>query len=179
MNQAPRLTEAEAIAVDASGSAYVTGIAFSDGTFPVTSTTICNPAVSQFACDYAFVTKFDPTGSTLAYSTFLGPNNNAIPRAIALDSNDDAYVLSSTSSNSFGIVNGIETYSNGSDLLLVEIDPLASTQLFATYLGGKCGRVCRWHRSRFQRQHLYCRLNGLDRPSDDPRIIPKCAGRRD
>ncbi|MGC2549846.1 MAG: choice-of-anchor D domain-containing protein [Candidatus Sulfotelmatobacter sp.] len=130
------LTETEAIAVDASGSAYVTGVAFSDGTFPVTSTTICNPAVSQFACDYAFVTKFDPTGSTLAYSTFLGPNNNAIPRAIALDSNDDAYVLSSTSSNSFGIVNGIETYSNDSDLLLVEIDPLASTQLFATYLGG-------------------------------------------
>ena len=129
------LTEADAIAVDTSGSAYVTGIAFSDGTFPVTSTTICNPAVSQFACDYAFVTKFDPTGSTLAYSTFLGPNNNATPRAIALDSNDDAYVLSSTSSNSFGIVNGIEPYSNGSDLLLVEIDPLATTQLFATYLG--------------------------------------------
>jgi hypothetical protein len=129
------LTEADAIAVDGSGSAYVTGIAFSDGTFPVTSTTICNPAVSQFACDYAFVTKFDPTGSTLVYSTFLGPNNNATPRAIALDSNDDAYVLSSTSSTSFGIVDGIESYSNGSDLLLVEIDPLASTQLFATYLG--------------------------------------------
>ena len=129
------LTEVDALAVDGSGSAYVTGIAFSDGTFPVTSTTICNPAVSQFACDYAFVTKFDPTGSTLAYSTFLGPNNNATPRAIALDSNDDAYVLSSTSSNSFGIVNGVEAYSSGSDLLLVEIDPLASTQLFATYLG--------------------------------------------
>jgi Beta-propeller repeat/Abnormal spindle-like microcephaly-assoc'd, ASPM-SPD-2-Hydin len=129
------LTEVDAIAVDGSGSAYVTGIAFSDGTFPVTSTTICNPAVSQFACDYAFVTKFDPTGSTLAYSTFLGPNNNATPRAIALDSNENAYVLSSTSSTSFGIVNGIEPYSNGSDLLLVEIDPLASTQLFATYLG--------------------------------------------
>ncbi|MGB0014778.1 MAG: choice-of-anchor D domain-containing protein [Candidatus Sulfotelmatobacter sp.] len=129
------LTEADAIAVDDSGSAYVAGIAFSDGTFPVTSTTICNPTVSQFACDYAFVTKFDPTGSTLAYSTFLGPNNNAIPRAIALDSNNDAYVLSSTSSSSFGIVNGIEPYSNGSDLLLIEIDPLASTQLFATYLG--------------------------------------------
>ena len=129
------LTEADAIAVDASGSAYVTGIAFSDGTFPVTSTTICNPTISQFACDYAFVTKFNPTGSNLVYSTFLGPNNNATPRAIALDSNNDAYVLSSTSSSSFGIVDGIEPYSNGGDLLLVEIDPLASTQLFATYLG--------------------------------------------
>jgi Beta-propeller repeat/Abnormal spindle-like microcephaly-assoc'd, ASPM-SPD-2-Hydin len=130
------LTEANAIAVDGSGSAYVTGIAFSDGTFPVTSTSICDPATEGFACDYAFVTKFDPTGSTLAYSTFLGPNNTAIPQAIVLDASNDAYVVASTSSSSFGIVNGIEPHSAGSDLLLVEIDPVASTQLFATYLGG-------------------------------------------
>lgn len=130
------LTEADAIAVDSSGSAYITGIAFSDGTFPVTSTSICDPTVSGFACDYAFVTKFDPTGSTLAYSTFLGLNNNAIPRALTLDAKNDAYVLASTSSNSFAIVNGIEPYSGGNDLLLVEIDPAASTQIVATYLGG-------------------------------------------
>jgi hypothetical protein len=130
------LTEADAIAVDSSGFAYITGIAFSDGTFPVTSTAICDPSVSGFACDYAFVAKFDPTGSTLVYSTFLGPNNNAIPRALALDASNDAYVLASTSSSSFGIVNGIESYSGGNDLLLVEIDPAASAQVIATYLGG-------------------------------------------
>jgi hypothetical protein len=33
-------------------------------------------------------------------------------------------------------VNGIESFSGGNDLLLVELDPAASTQLFATYLGG-------------------------------------------
>jgi hypothetical protein len=135
------LTQADAIAVDSSGSAYVTGIAFSDGTFPVTSTSICDPAIYAFACDYAFVTKFDPTGSTLAYSTFLGPNNTANPRAIALDADNDAYVVASTSSNSFEVVNGIEPYSNGSDLLLVEVDPVASTQLFATYLGGSANET--------------------------------------
>ena len=129
------LTNVNAIAVDGSGSAYVTGTAFSDGTFPITSTTICDPGVSGSACSYAFVTKFDSTASTLLYSTFLGPNNNANPQAIALDANNDAYVLASTSSNTFGIVNGIEGYSNGDDLLLVEIDPATSTELFATYLG--------------------------------------------
>ncbi len=129
------LTSMNAIAVDASGSAYVTGTAFSDGTFPVTSTSICDPGSAGFACDFAFVTKFDPTGSTLLYSTFLGANNNANPQAIALDANNDAYVLASTSSSSFSTVNGIEPYSSGNDLLLVEIDPAASTELFATYLG--------------------------------------------
>jgi len=128
-------TNLNAIAVDGSGSAYVTGVALSDGTFPVTSTSICDPGVYGFGCDFAFVTKFDAAGAVLAYSTFLGPNNGAKPQAIALDANNDAYVLSSTTSNSFTTFNGIEPYTNESDLLLVEIDPLAGTQLFATYLG--------------------------------------------
>ena len=130
------LTNITAIAVDGLGSAYVTGVAISDGTFPITSTSICDPGVYGWGCSYAFVTKFDGSAATLVYSTFLGPNNYASPQAIALDKNDDAYVVASTSSSSFGLVNGIEAYTNGSDLLLVKIDPLASTQLFATYLGG-------------------------------------------
>jgi len=125
-----------AIAVDASGSAYVTGDAPSDGTFPITSTSICDPSVSIGSCSYAFVTKLDPTGSILLYSTFLGLDNLAFPQAIALDKNTDAYVLALTSSTTFAIPNGIENYANGVDLLAVEIDPVASTELFATYLGG-------------------------------------------
>ncbi|MGC2477449.1 MAG: choice-of-anchor D domain-containing protein [Candidatus Sulfotelmatobacter sp.] len=125
-----------AIAVDGSGSAYVTGEAPSDGTFPITSTTICDPSIYFGACGYAFITKFDPTGSTLQYSTFLGPYNGAFPHAIAVDQNNDAYVLSLTSSPSFTTQNGIEGYTNPDDLLIAEIDPAASTELFATYLGG-------------------------------------------
>jgi hypothetical protein len=130
------VTDINAIAVDSSGSAYVTGNAISDGTFPITSTSICDPAIYGWGCSYGFVTKFDPTASSLLYSTFLGPNNYANAAAIVLDATNDAYVLASTSSSSFGIVNGIEPYTLGSDLLLVEIDPTASSQLFATYLGG-------------------------------------------
>jgi len=129
-------TAVSAIAVDSLGSAYITGLAFSDGTFPLTSTTICDPSVYGEACSYAFVTKFDSAGATLLYSTFLGPNNYASPAAIALDANNDAYVLATSSSNTFGLVNGIEAYSNGNDALIAEIDPTAASQLFATYLGG-------------------------------------------
>jgi len=130
------LTNNTAIAVDGSGSAYVTGVAFSDGTFPITSTSICDPGVYGSGCGYAFVTKFDTGGATLLYSTFLGPNNNASPWAIVLDGHNNAYVLASTGSGAFGAVNGIENYGGGNDALLVEIDAAASTQLFATYLGG-------------------------------------------
>jgi hypothetical protein len=129
------LTVPNAIAVDGSGSAYITGEAYSDGTFPITTTAICDPGVQGWACGYGFVTKFDATASTLLYSTFLGPNNYAGPVAIVVDPNGDAYIAASTSSNSFNIVNGIESYTSGSDVLLVEIDASASTQVFATYLG--------------------------------------------
>lgn len=125
-----------AIAVDQSGSAYITGSAYSDPTFPLTSTSICDPANYGLACSYAFATKFNPAASALTYSTFLGPYNYATPQAIALDANEDAYVLASSSSSSFTEVNGIEAYAGQDDVLLVEINPGGTAQTFATYIGG-------------------------------------------
>ena len=130
------LTHISALAVDASGSAYVTGLALSDGTFPITSTSICNPSVSAGACSYGFVTKFNTSGSALLYSTFLGPDNFATPIAISLDANDDAYVAAVSSSAPFNTVNAIEQYTSGNDILLAEVDPTASSELWATYFGG-------------------------------------------
>ena len=125
-----------AIAVDGTGSAYISGSAVSDGTFPVTTTSICDPGTSGAACGQAYVTKFDSAGATLLYSTFLGPDNYATPQAITLDSLNDAYIVAQTDSGTFQTSNAIESYSDQHDLIVVEIDPLASTQLFASYLGG-------------------------------------------
>ena len=124
-----------AIAVDSTGAAYVTGSVISDGTFPVTSTSICDPSVYGFDCSYTFLTKFDPAGSTLLYSSFLGPYNYAVPQSLALDSKGNAYVLATTTSSSFQTSNAIESYSSQSDLLLLELDAGATTQLWSTYLG--------------------------------------------
>ena len=66
-------TNLNAIAVDGSGSAYVTGVAFSDGTFPITSTSICDPSVYGFGCGSGFVTKFDATGANLVVLNVPGP----------------------------------------------------------------------------------------------------------
>ena len=78
---------ADDIAVDSTGHAYVTGRTASNG-FP---TTVGVFDTTRDAVD-AFVTKFNPAGSALIYSTFLGGSGEDIGEGIALDSSDNAYV---------------------------------------------------------------------------------------
>jgi hypothetical protein len=129
-------SSAAGIAVDSTGSAYITGTAYSDGSFPVTTPNLCDPGTYGWSCSYGFVTKFNPTGTGLAYSTFLPVNNSATPQSIALDSLENAYVLSSVYGSGMTTVNPIEGFTNQSDMLITEIDPTGSIQLFGTYLGG-------------------------------------------
>jgi hypothetical protein len=98
--------DAYAVAVDAKGSAYVTGNAYddfpnrSDG-FPTT------PGALQTIPGYSFVTKMTPDGAALAYSTRLGasltnllgpfaPEELEGPRGIAVDTQGSVYLTGFT-----------------------------------------------------------------------------------
>jgi hypothetical protein len=79
--------QGHAIAVDSAGSAYVTGQAYSSN-FPVTSGAFqpnCNAGYNCEGGD-AFVTKFNPAGSALVYSCYLGAGGNDRGDAIVVDS---------------------------------------------------------------------------------------------
>ena len=129
------------IAVDALGSAYVVGTTYSySGVVPVTSPNLCDPA--NFGCSSGFITKFDPTGTTVAYSTFLAVNADANPQSLLVDANGDAYVLSESGGGAQDfLVNPIEHFNNQADLVVQEIDPTGGTQLFSTFLGGNGSEV--------------------------------------
>jgi hypothetical protein len=129
-------TSVTAIAVDGNGSAYITGTGYADGNFPETSPNLCDQTVIGWACGYGYVTKLDPTGSTLVYSTFLPPNNYGSPQAITLDSQNDAYVAGYSNNNTMTLMNPIEAYTNQQDIVLTEIDPTGSIELFGTFIGG-------------------------------------------
>jgi Beta-propeller repeat len=92
-----------AIAVDSSGDAYVTGYTSSTD-FPITSTSALQNA-NNFGY-VAFVTKLNSAGSGLLYSTYLGGDGydetawGGGGMGIAVDASDDAYVTGYTTSNS-------------------------------------------------------------------------------
>jgi len=90
-----------AIATDALGSAYITGITSSTN-FPVTAGAYLTQIVNSCCYNQAFVTKLTPAGDALVFSTYLGATNgNTTGYAIKTDASNMVYVTGTTSSPSF------------------------------------------------------------------------------
>jgi hypothetical protein len=89
------------IAVDSFGNAYVVGWT-SSADFPVV-----NAMDSTLDTEDVFVTKLNPIGSTMIYSTYIGGTSGDYGYAIALDTAGNAYVTGVTGSSDFPTINGL------------------------------------------------------------------------
>ena len=125
-----------AIAVDAAGDAYVTGPTESTD-FPVTKGALqtTSPAGSTVS---AFVSKLNPTGSALLYSTYLGGNIGTQSSGIALDGLGDAFITGTTSSSNFPVTPGAfqTTIKAGNSAFVTKLNSTGTSLLYSTYLGG-------------------------------------------
>lgn len=92
-----------AVTTDTSGNIYITGNT-SYTSFPVLNAV--DP--SMIGSQDAFVTKLDPTGTHLIYSTYLGSSSNTdSATAIAVDSNGNAIVVGNTINSNFPHVGAV------------------------------------------------------------------------
>jgi hypothetical protein len=127
---------AQAIAVDASGNAYVTGRTYSDS-FPITPGSFSTVYHDE---DDAFVAKLLFDGSLLLYATYLGGDKGDYGMGIAVNAAGEAFVTGMTASPNFPVTPGAfkTTYSSGgyTDAFVVRIAPSGASLIYSTYLGG-------------------------------------------
>ncbi|HEV2708449.1 MAG TPA: SBBP repeat-containing protein [Pyrinomonadaceae bacterium] len=129
----------QAIAVDAAGSAYVTGYTVSPD-FPVKSGAF---DTSREGFD-AFVTKFTPEGTSLVYSTFLGGFQREQGQSIAVDQSGNAYVVGLTESTNFPVTSSALKRTGDFDAFVTKLNANGSGLVYSTYLGGSEGVDRAW-----------------------------------
>ncbi len=138
--------EGHSLKVDSSGRAFVLGETESTD-FPVTDGVLDPTCGSDGNCDYnsgsyyrsdVFVTKLNPDGTALEYSTYLGGSKAEYCGGIALDSNGDAFITGSTYSDDFPTTPGSyqTEFAVWCDAFVAKLNPTASALVYATFLGG-------------------------------------------
>jgi uncharacterized protein (TIGR03437 family) len=114
---------AHGIAVDASGAAYVVGETGS-ADYPVT-----NPLRLAGSGTDSFVTKLNPSGTAMEYSSYLGGQSLDSAAAVALDAVGNVYVAGSTASPDHAVTAGAAgaRLAGRSDAFAIKITPEGTT----------------------------------------------------
>lgn len=121
------------IAADSAGNIFLAGSTDSNN-FPLSNA----GQISRAGNTDAFVTKMDPSGSTLLFSTYLGGGDNDIAEAIALDSGGNIYITGNTASSDFPMVQGSyqTSYQGGAaDIFVTKLGPDGRSLAYSTYVG--------------------------------------------
>ncbi len=132
---------ATGVAVDTSGNAYVTGETMSVD-FPVTSGTFQSSCAANCGQFDGFITKLNPTGSALLYSTYLGGSGINSPLGVAVDPSGLAYVVGMTESSDFPITNGAfqpichDCKELAGTAFVTKLNATGSSLSYSTFLGG-------------------------------------------
>jgi Ca2+-binding RTX toxin-like protein len=126
------------VAIDGTGAAYVTGRTVdADTDFPTTSGAFDE---THNGLDDAFVTKLEPTGAALSYSTFLGGFGFDHGSDIAIDVTGAAFVAGRTSDADADLptTSGAfdETHNGDDDAFVTKLEPPGAALSYSTFLGG-------------------------------------------
>jgi hypothetical protein len=133
------------IAVDSDGNAYVVGQTLGE-TFPTEDP---YQSINADANYQAFVTKFNPAGSELVFSTYLGGTADEAAYSVALDSDKNVYLTGYTDSSDFPRQNAMQQTCGAvvpgfitlfqceeDEAFVTKLAAAGNHLLFSTYLGG-------------------------------------------
>jgi len=131
-----------AIAVDATGAAYVTGYTY-DALFPLKTPFQSTNKDANCSGATTFVTKLAPAGNALVYSSYLGGSCEDDPNGIAVDGNGAAYIVGTAGSLDFPRVNPYQSSCPNNipggqygGVFVTKIQPAGYPLAYSTYLCG-------------------------------------------
>jgi uncharacterized repeat protein (TIGR01451 family) len=148
--------KAYAIAVDPNGNAVVVGEV---GSYPIYPTPPSSdfPRVNAYQSSFnrgnldplagfsdGFVTKINPGGSALIFSTFLGGGDSDLATGVTIDSTGKIYVVGETSSTNFPVTAGAaqsfiaggESGFPAPDIFVTVFQSTGTSLFYSTFLGG-------------------------------------------
>lgn len=120
------------IAVDAYNNTYITGKTLSSN-FPIKN------EYSTYSGNFdAFVTKINPLGDELEFSTYIGGSGEDSGHAIVVDSYNNTYITGQTASVDFAVTFNAfnKTYSGSYDAFITKVNAAGDDLAFSTFLGG-------------------------------------------
>ncbi len=120
------------VAVDSESCAYVSGI-----TGSVDFPTKGSYQSSHGSYSDVFIAKFASSGSSLAYSTYLGGSCDDRNFSCAIDSDKCIYITGATGSDDYPVRNPFQSTNSGSnDAFISKISSSGSELIYSTYIGG-------------------------------------------
>ena len=126
------------LAIDSGGNAYIV-VRTSDAGVPYPTTTGAFDTTFNGVDDVA-VTKLNPTGTALIYSTFLGGSSIDNGRSIAVNANGEAFVSGSTTDAAINFPTTAGSYDpvhNGvTDFFVTKLNASGSGLIYSTFIGG-------------------------------------------
>lgn len=145
---------------DSQGNLITGGTAFNIG-FPTTAgayDATSNPNGTAYGVTDVVVTKFNSTGTNLVFSTYIGGGTTnqgtETVHSLICDANDNLFLFGLTSSTDFPtttgcfdstfnggsfigfVYNGTYFYNNGTDIYVSKFNPMGTSLLASTYIGG-------------------------------------------
>lgn len=121
------------ISLDSAGNIYLTGLTQSSN-FPI-SATAKQKGFSSWEC---FISKLNPAGNGILYSTYFGGSSMDYGNGIDVDDEGNAVVTGSTRISNIPITSGViqPTRGGGDDAFVVKVNADGSDWIYSTYLGG-------------------------------------------
>ncbi len=122
------------IGIDTAGNAYVTGLTQSSN-FPISSTAK-QKGYTQWE---GYISKLDPTGAGIVYSTYFGGSAYDYGNGIAVDKEGCGVVVGSSRSTNLPVTSGAKQPANAGgnyDAFVVKVNADGTDWIYCTYLGG-------------------------------------------